>query len=58
VREHLSLLEDNRQLSARLAGLTGSLQSIDSRLERIERMLSRMDTNLMTVSGNPPTSDT
>jgi DNA-binding NtrC family response regulator len=50
IKEHLSLLDDNKRLSQRLAGLTDHLQTMNFRLEKIENSLSRIVANLMTES--------
>jgi DNA-binding NtrC family response regulator len=44
--EHLTLLDDNRRLSRKLALVSEKSAAIDSRLERIELLLSRIATNL------------
>jgi DNA-binding NtrC family response regulator len=48
IKEHLSLLDDNKRLSQRLANLTDHLQTMNSRLGRIEGTLSMIVANLMT----------
>jgi DNA-binding NtrC family response regulator len=45
--EHALLLEDNRILSQKVTALTDRYASIDSRLERIEAMLGRLNATLM-----------
>ena len=42
ILEYLNLVDDNRRLSSKLAVLTEKSTSIDSRLERIESLLSRL----------------
>src|SRR5215467_10356652 len=42
ILEYLNLIDDNRRLSAKLAVLTEKSTTIDSRLERIESLLSRL----------------
>ena len=44
--ENLALLDDNRRLSRKLALLSEKSATIDSRLERIELLLSRIAANL------------
>ena len=44
--EHLVLSSDNRRLSAKLAMVTEKSATIESRLERIESLLSRLVTNM------------
>ena len=44
--EYLILIEDNKRLSAKLALTTEKSASIDSRLERIESLLSRLLANV------------
>jgi DNA-binding NtrC family response regulator len=47
--EHLCLLEDNRKLNQKLAGLNDRFDSIDSRLERIEVMVGRLGSILVDI---------
>jgi DNA-binding NtrC family response regulator len=42
ILEYLNLVDDNKRLSSKLAVLTEKSTSIDSRLERIESLLSRL----------------
>ena len=44
--EHLALSSDNKRLSQKLAMVTEKSATIESRLERIESLLSRLVTNL------------
>jgi len=45
--EHLCLLEDNRNLTQKVAAINDKFVSIDSRLERIESMVGRLSTILV-----------
>jgi len=47
IMEHVLLMSDNKRLSAKLALVTEKSTTIDSRLERIELLLSR-------IAANPP----
>jgi len=44
--EHLCLLEDNRKLSRKLLALNEDYATIDSRLQNIEAMIGRLNSNL------------
>ncbi len=46
ILEHLILMSDNKRLAAKLALVTEKSTTIDSRLERIELLLSRIAANL------------
>ncbi len=48
ILEYLNLLDDNKRLSAKLAYITEKSTLIDSRLERIECLLSSLVANVMT----------
>ena len=48
ILEYLNLLDDNKRLTARLALLTDKSTTIDSRLERIESLLSSLVANVPT----------
>ena len=50
IMEYLLLIDDNKRLSAKLALATEKSATIDSRLERIESLLSRLVANLPTSS--------
>jgi len=50
ILEYLNLLDDNKRLTAKLALLTDKSTTIDSRLERIESLLSSLVAKVPTLS--------
>jgi DNA-binding NtrC family response regulator len=48
IKDHLSILDDNKRLSQRLASLTDQLEIMNSRLEKIESAICRIVANLPT----------
>jgi DNA-binding NtrC family response regulator len=50
IMEYLILIDDNKRLSTKLAAATEKSASLDSRLERIETLLSRLVANLSAES--------
>ena len=52
IKDHASLINDNKRLGQKLANLTDQLQGVNERLEKIEGNISRILANLLTEANH------